>query len=157
MYPLLASLSAPTSRASSGPAGFARQVLDIQPVVATAPVVPSGTRAITRAADVESFRLRMLQAIGTHNSYHVTPDNAILKLLTNPSTEMLLGNVGSEEIPSSWEATQAPLGTQFLNYGESHLCVCLPALAAFAGKPSRVAALLRASHVAALLRASAGA
>ena len=58
-----------------------------------------------------------MQAIGTHNSYHVTPDNAIIKLLTRSSVKALLGPVGSTEIPSSWEATQAELATQIRDYG----------------------------------------
>jgi hypothetical protein len=59
-----------------------------------------------------------VQTIGTHNSYHVTPDDAIRKLLTRSSVRALLGSEAAAQIPSSWEATQAPLGTQLSQYGE---------------------------------------
>ena len=59
-----------------------------------------------------------MQTIGTHNSYHVTPDDALRKLLTRSSVRALLGSEAAAQIPSSWEATQAPLGTQLTQYGE---------------------------------------
>lgn len=59
------------------------------------------------------------QAIGTHNSYHVTPDDAILTFLTRSSTRALLGASAAAQVPSSWEATQAVLATQIRNYGEA--------------------------------------
>ena len=59
-----------------------------------------------------------MQTIGTHNSYHVMPDDALRKLLTRSSVRALLGSEAAAQIPSSWEATQAPLGTQLSQYGE---------------------------------------
>lgn len=62
-----------------------------------------------------------MQTIGTHNSYHVTPDDALRKLLTRSSVRALLGSEAAAQIPSSWEATQAPLGTQLSQYGAQSL------------------------------------
>ena len=64
-----------------------------------------------------------MQTIGTHNSYHVTPDDAIRKLLTRSSVRALLGSAAAAQIPSAWEATQAPLGTQIGQYGERSMAI----------------------------------
>lgn len=58
-----------------------------------------------------------LQAVGTHNSYHVTPDDAIIKLLERSTTKALLGAEAATQIPSSWEATQRPLEQQLRQFG----------------------------------------
>ncbi len=57
------------------------------------------------------------QAVGTHNSYHVAPDDAIRKLLTRPTAKALLGTAASGQVPSVWEATQKPLQQQLDQFG----------------------------------------
>jgi hypothetical protein len=76
-----------------------------------------GTTTLTTAPHVF-----VSQALGTHNSYHVMPPQALLALLTSSAVESLLGSY-SQVIPSAWEATQLPLDQQLGRLG----AVCLGA------------------------------
>mmetsp|Transcript_6161 Transcript_6161/g.17685 ORF Transcript_6161/g.17685 Transcript_6161/m.17685 type:complete len:445 (+) Transcript_6161:269-1603(+) len=83
-------------------------------------VQPDGTSPGSRAAPPPSsntLRYNQIQAVGTHNSYHVTPDDAIIKLLERSTTKALLGAEAATQIPSSWEATQRPLEQQLRQFG----------------------------------------
>ena len=58
-----------------------------------------------------------LQTMGTHNSYHVAPPPSVIALLQSPFIVAGLGSA-EEQVPDSWQVTQAPLTQQLGNYGE---------------------------------------
>jgi hypothetical protein len=72
---------------------------------------------------------RTLQVIGTHNSYHVAPNPAIIQLLSSPEIQALTANkTPPAYVPQAWEYTHPPLTAQ-LNAGGS--CPYIPEIEAF--------------------------
>lgn len=59
-----------------------------------------------------------MQTVGTHNSYHITPDKKIVEFLDKKTTKILLGEKAARELPDVWEATMKPLSQQLQQLGE---------------------------------------
>ena len=57
--------------------------------------------------------------MGTHNSYHVAPPDAVLTLLNSSLIQQPLAAAGQAGlVPQSWEVTMASLTAQLEHYGE---------------------------------------
>lgn len=68
-----------------------------------------------------------MQTVGTHNSYHITPDRKIIEFLERNTTKILLGKRAAEELPDVWEATMKPLSQQLQEFGIRQLEIdCYP-------------------------------
>lgn len=65
--------------------------------------------------------LLCMQTVGTHNSYHITPDKKIVEFLSKKTTKILLGKRAAEELPDVWEATMKPLSQQLQQLGECRM------------------------------------
>lgn len=92
-------------------------------------VQPNGTSPTTlpQLPSNSSLRYNQMQTVGTHNSYHITPDQKIVNFLDKKTTKILLGKKAAQELPDVWEATMKPLSQQLQQFGVRQLEIdCYP-------------------------------